>query len=188
MPAVNPRISVTVAPSVEAVLARLSLLTGQSKSSFIAEILESSLPVFERLVTVIEAAKQAKDSLKAKTVRDMEEAEGRLHDLLGVTMDIFDQASKPILEEAERVHRRAATTVRTDGRTRASAPPARPKPAALPPYVTRGSGTSIPGKGAIAGKAEKTAERSDGIATTAKKSPAKGSKRVVAPSKSKVKG
>lgn len=183
MPATNPRISVTVPPSVEAVLSRLSDLTGQSKSSFIAELLESSMPVFERMATVIEAAKQAKDTLKAQTVKDMEAAEAKLHEIMGVTMDIFDESTLPILQEAERIQRRG-TTVRTDGRMRASAPPARPKPAAQPPHVTRGSGTPKSGKGAIVERAEKSAGRS----VPAKKSPAKGLKRAVEPSKRKVRG
>lgn len=182
MPATNPRISVTVPPSVEAVLSRLSELTGQSKSSLIAEVLETSMPVFERMATVIEAAKQAKDSLKAQTVKDMEAAEAKLHEIMGVTMDIFDESTLPILQEAERIQRRAST-VRTDGRMRASAPPARPKPAAQPPHVTRGSGTPKRAKGAEAEGQKQGAGRSGG-----KNVPAKGLKRAVEPSKRKGRG
>lgn len=182
MPAINPRISVTVQPSVEAILSRLSSLTGQSKSSFIAELLESSVPIFERMVTVIEAAKLAKDSLKAQTIKDMEAAEAKLHEVLGVTMDIFDEHTLPILQEAERIQRRGAT-VRTDGRMRASAPPARPKPATLPPHVTRGSGTPKRAKGAEAEGQKQGAKRSGG-----KNVPAKGLKRAVGPSKAKGRG
>lgn len=136
MPATNPRISITVVPSVEAVLSRLSSLTGQSKSSFIAEILESSMPVLERMVVVLDAAQTAKDTLKSQTVRDMEAAETRLQEMLGITMDIFDHTSAPILEEAERIKRRKAGATVVDARERATA-----GGAALPPYVTRGSGT-----------------------------------------------
>lgn len=136
MPATNPRISVTVVPSVEALLSRLSALTGQSKSSFVAEVLESSIPVLERMVTVLDAAQQAKHTLKAQTVRDMEAAESRLQEMLGITMDIFDQTSAPILEEAERIKRRRAGAA--GGNAQARIPAAE---AAQPPYVTRGSGT-----------------------------------------------
>jgi hypothetical protein len=140
MPATNPRISITVVPSVDAVLSRLSSLTGQSKSSFIAEILESSMPVLERMVVVLDAAQTAKDTLKSQTVRDMEAAESRLQEMLGITMDIFDETSAPILKEAERIKRRA---VAPPAAAVGLAPPAqRAMPAALsPPYVTRGSGT-----------------------------------------------
>jgi hypothetical protein len=194
MPAINPRISVTVTPSVEAVLSRLSVATGQSKSSFIAELLESSMPVFERMATVIEAAKQAKDTLKSQTIKDMEEAESRLHEILGVTRDIFDQSTAPIIKEAERVQRRTR-----GARSGAGDVPARSASedgngagaATQPPYVTRGSGTPKPGK-----RAPKTAKRaeakeqgqSDEVEGSPKKSLANGSKRAVAASKRKVKG
>lgn len=140
MPATNPRISVTVVPSVDAVLSRLSSITGQSKSSFIAEILESSMPVFERMVVVLDAAQHAKDTLKSQTMRDMEAAEARLQEMLGITMDIFDETSAPILEEAERIKRRA---VALPAAAVGLAPPAlrATVEAPQPPYVTRGSGT-----------------------------------------------
>ncbi len=191
MPATNPRISITVVPSVDAVLSRLSSITGQSKSSFIAEILESSMPVFERLVVVLDAAQHAKDTLKSQTVRDMEVAETRLQELLGITMDIFDQSSAPILEEAERIKRRKAGATVVDARERASA-----GGPALPPHVTRGSGTP--------NKDKKTTlkavyvqpvcictvtehERMENRACPVH-FPAKGSKRAVEPSKRKVRG
>ncbi|MCS0599613.1 hypothetical protein, partial [Massilia agri] len=163
MPATNPRISVTVTTSVEAVLSRLSVATGQSKSSFIAELLESSMPVLERMATVIEAAQQAKDTLKSQTVKDMEEAESRLHEILGVTMDIFDETTAPILKEAERVQRRARGPRSGTGHPAASPAPRGVGGAATPaqpPYVTRGSGTPKQGKGATAKGQGNSGERS----------------------------
>jgi len=183
MPATNPRISVTVTTSVEAVLSRLSVATGQSKSSFIAELLESSMPVLERMATVIEAAQQAKDTLKSQTVKDMEEAESRLHEILGVTMDIFDESTAPILKEAERVQRRAARS-QTGRGGRTATPAAGLATPAQPPYVTRGSGTPKQGKGATAKGQGNSGEGSG----SAKKIAAKGSKRAVVPSKRKVQG
>lgn len=183
MPATNPRISVTVTPAVDAVLSRLSSVTKQSKSSFIADLLESSMPVFERMATVIEAAAQAKDTLKAQTAKDMEVAEARLHEILGVTMDIFDESTAPILEEAKRVQRRAARG-QTGRRGRAAAPAAGLESSTQPPYVTRGSGTPEKTKGASADGGKKRVGRSAPV----EKVPAKASKRPVAPSKRKTKG
>jgi len=182
MPATNPRISVTVTPSVEAVLSRLSAATGQSKSSFIAELLESSMPVLERMATVIEAAQHAKDTLKSQTVKDMEEAESRLHDILGVTMDIFDESTAPILEEAERVQRRAARS-QTVRRGRAATPAYGLATPPQPPYVTRGSGTPKTGtKTAISPMTGRFKEVSN------ENTPPNASKRASKASKSKVKG
>jgi hypothetical protein len=183
MPATNPRISVTVTPSVEAALARLSAATGQSKSSFIADLLETSMPVLERMATVIEAAKQAKDTLKSQTLKDMEEAESRLHDMLGVTMDIFNESTEPILKEAKRVQRRATRSETGRGGRAATAAAGLATPE-QPPYVTRGSGTPEKTMGASADRGKKGVGRSGPV----EKMPAKASKRPVAASKRKTKG
>lgn len=138
MPTLNPRLSVTLEPSTDAVLRRLSELTGQSKSSIVSEILHSSEQIFERMVITLQAAEKIKANLSAVSIQGFEEGEKRLHEQLGIALDAFDTASKPILDQAEAISRRAppATAV-------GLAPPAlRPAAtAALPPYVTRGSGT-----------------------------------------------
>lgn len=159
-------------------MARLSQLTGQSKSSFIAEVLESSMPVLERMVTVLDAAKQVKDSLKETTKKSMEASEAMLHDVLGITMDIFDQSAKPILEEAERIQRRA--TQRQAEGMRESAPNGLPA-AERPPLVTRGSGTPNKAREAKADKPKQGAGRS-------LDTPQKPLKRPVAAKRAKVGG
>ena len=52
----NPRLTITLQPSLAAQLRRLSELTGNSQSSLIAELLEGSGPVFDRMIKVMEAA------------------------------------------------------------------------------------------------------------------------------------
>lgn len=182
MPAVNPRLTITLKPSTDALLRRMSAVAGQSRSSLVAEILESSEEMFERMVLTLEAAVKVKQSLTSETKKRFEEAEEQLNGQLGIVMDIFDSASKPLLDEAEAIGRRKPT-VRTDGRQRASATPARPKPAAPPPHVTRGSGT--PNKGRSSAK---TAMKTGSGEPSLKNGVAKPSKRAVEPSKRKVKG
>ena len=129
----NPRISVMLKPESDVILSRLSAVSKQSKSSIIAEFLEETcMPMFERMVVVLEAAANATDEAKAATRQGFAEAEEKLVGVLGMTTDLFDQASRPVMEEA--------ATERTDGRAR-KRPAARPDPASRPPHVTRGSGT-----------------------------------------------
>jgi hypothetical protein len=129
----NPRISVMLKPESDAILTRLSAATRQSKSSIIAEFLEDTcMPMFERMVIVLEAAATATDDAKAAAKQGFANAEEKLLGVVGMTTDLFDQASSHLLEKAP--------AVRTDGRTR-ERPPARPEPVARPPHVTRGSGT-----------------------------------------------
>lgn len=129
----NPRISVMLRPESDVILSRLSAVSKQSKSSIIAEFLEDTcMPMFERMVVVLEAAANATDEAKAATKQGFADAEEKLLGVIGMTTDLFDQASRPIMDEA--------ATKRTDGGTRKRRS-ARPDSASQPPHVTRGSGT-----------------------------------------------
>lgn len=183
MATLNPRLSVTLKPSTAALLQRMSELTEQSRSSIVSEILESSEPIFERMVEVLQAANLVKNDLKEGTKKRLEKAESQLHEQLGVTMDIFDDSFRPILDAAEVVRRRGRRADR-NGRTDAPAP-ARPdliSPPA-PPHVTRGSGTPNTGKSKA-----KTAMEIESPEPLSKKGPSNPLKQGVAPSKRKVKG
>lgn len=143
MPAKNPRISVTVKPETDALLRRLSELTGDSTSKMVGDILEQSQPVFERLVKVLEAAAMAKDQLTAKHTEGLKEAEAQVLEHFGLSMDLFEQMTDSIVSDAEAITRktrkkRGTTTARPD---EAPASPAGATAGRRPPLVTRGSGT-----------------------------------------------
>lgn len=106
MPAKNPRITVTLEPADKALLERLSLLTGSSQGALVADILKESRPVFERLISVLEAAIEARENIAKSHAQGLEAAQLKLEEQLGITLEMFDSASRPILEEAEKVRRR----------------------------------------------------------------------------------
>jgi len=108
MPAKNPRLTNTLEPVVAAALRRLSEVTGNSQSSLISELLEGSVPVFQRMIVTLEAAANASAEMRGKLVEDMERAQGRIERQLGFVMDEFDVASAPLLDPIERVPRRRA--------------------------------------------------------------------------------
>ena len=107
MPAINPRITITLTPSVHALLRELSGLTGNSQSAIVAELLETSAPVFERVVATLKAAATVHDEAKAQIVAGMGRAQSKLEDQLSLALGTMDDASRPLLEEAEKVKRRA---------------------------------------------------------------------------------
>lgn len=107
MPATNPRLTITVTPSVASVLRTLSAITGNSQSAILGELLEANLPIFERMVRVLEAARKVKDDHRQKVAENLEEAQGRLEQQLGLVLAEFDGAAKPVLDAAERIERRA---------------------------------------------------------------------------------
>lgn len=149
MSGLNPRISVTLTPAVDAALKRLSEASGQSRSSLVGEILEQSLPVFERLAVVIETAKTATQEAKARMASNMEAAQTKLESHLGIVHDLFEEQTADLIADIEAVGRRSARgSRRSHGRTRSARPRARRHPsqggfqgiagARSTPHVTRG--------------------------------------------------
>lgn len=115
MPAVNPRITITLKPQTHAALQRMSALAGNSMSSIVGELLEQSQPVFDRMVRLLEAAAKIKDSAqdeKDRIAKSLEDAQANLEAQLGLGLDWMDETSAPILEAAERLDRRAGRAER----------------------------------------------------------------------------
>lgn len=134
MPATNPRLTITLQPAVAAVLRRLSELTGNSQSAIVGELLHESLPMFERMAVVLDAAVALKAQaleVPAEIRASLEQAQGRLEQQLGLIMDGTDGTVMPLLDDMEKVLRRAAGDARRPER----APAAR---SAAPPISNRG--------------------------------------------------
>ena len=111
MPAVNPRITITIKPEVAAILRRLSELTGNSQSAMVGELLGESLPLFERMVEVLEASQKLRAQAMAapsELTESLERAQARLEAQLGLALEEMDEATRPLLDAAERVPRRGA--------------------------------------------------------------------------------
>jgi hypothetical protein len=124
MPTSNPRISVTLQPALAAILRELSALSGNSQSALIAELLEQSTPILERVVTVLRAASTIKGQANAEIAASLEAAQTRLETQLGLQLGEFDEGTRPILEEAEAIRRRRS---RTGTRPSQAEPPAAQK-------------------------------------------------------------
>lgn len=107
MPAKNPRLTITLQPSLAAQLRKLSELTGNSQSALIGDLLEGTGPVFDRMIQVLEAAKSAKESIRGKLADDMEHAQSKMEGALGLALEGFDEFTGSLLDEAEEVTRRA---------------------------------------------------------------------------------
>ena len=107
MPAKNPRLTITLQPSLAAQLRKLSELTGNSQSALIGDLLEGTGPVFDRMIQVLEAAKSAKESIRGKLADDMEHAQAKMEGALGLVLEGFDEFTGSLLDEAEAVTRRA---------------------------------------------------------------------------------
>lgn len=106
MPTNNPRLTITLQPTLAAQLRRLSQLTGNSQSALIAELLEGSTPIFDRMIVLLEAADKAKEAIKGQAVEGLDIAQAKLEKQLGLALDTWDEAATPLLEEMEAITRR----------------------------------------------------------------------------------
>lgn len=132
MTTLNPRITVMLQPRVHAVLRRLSELTKNSQSALVGELLAESLPVFERMVAVLDAAEKLRAkgmSVSGEITSALATAHTRLENQMGFSLDVMDIGNKPLLDAAENVQPRGAAT-REKGRSpsRGTAPHSRSTP------------------------------------------------------------
>lgn len=132
MATTNPRVSVTVTPAVSSVLREMALLTGNSQSALIGDLLQESLPIFTRMVEVLRAAKDAQAGAKERFRGGLEDAQGLLERQLGLMLGDVSGHTKNLSLELERLARRG-------GRAVPSTPEAAAEPP-VPPALTGGSG------------------------------------------------
>ena len=107
MPAINPRITITLTATTAAQLRSLSELTGNSQSALVSELLEANGETFARLITVLQAAEAAKLAMTEEAASGLRDAQAKLEQQLGLTLEAVDLATAPLIAEAEKVARRA---------------------------------------------------------------------------------
>jgi hypothetical protein len=136
----NPRITITLTPELHAVLRRLSTLTDNSQSGIVGDLLISSLPVFERMCSVFEAARKLREHgfNAPQAVRDsLDRAQVKLENQMNLVLEVFDEGGRPLLEQAENVRRRKVGAGATGS---AAGPDSAFLGSPTPVPVTRGSG------------------------------------------------
>ena len=106
MPTENPRITITLTPSTHSLLRELSSLTGNSMSSTVGELLSGNEPVFERIVTVLRAAKEVQREGKQSMLDALNDAQLRIEKQLGLALGAMEDGAKPVLQKAEEIRRR----------------------------------------------------------------------------------
>lgn len=153
MPTANPRINVTLAPSLDALVARMAKLQRVSKSQVLRELLEAAEPALQRAVLLMEAASSARREVLGGLAASMEKAQDQVEAILSDRLAAVDAATVDLVSIAEAVKER-----RPARRRFGDAPaggPARGKRGgtgaaggeSTPVPVTRGSGASNPRSG-----------------------------------------
>ena len=96
----------TLTPTTAAQLRRLSQLTGNSQASLISELLEGQEMVFDRVIQALEAAALVKEEMKSSLREDLDRSQQVIEAQLGLVLESLDNASAPLLKEAEKIRRR----------------------------------------------------------------------------------
>lgn len=135
MPTKNPRLSVVMSPSLAATLAALSDATGNSVSSLVRDLLEQTEPALQRMVQLVNAAKQAKGAIGSGVGQALDRVITDLEEAVVLADHRAGRAVRDLVETAEAVRGRRRGVDGVAGR----------EPVVVgvktPALVTRGSGT-----------------------------------------------
>lgn len=103
MPTANPRINVTLSPSLDALVGRLAVAQRVSKAHVLRELLEAAEPALQRTVALMEAAFQAadksRDELRAKLDAVLDVAEASVAQVV----EQMDRSTADLVASAEAV-------------------------------------------------------------------------------------
>lgn len=132
MPTSNPRVNVTLPPSLDDLLTRLARVEDSSKSQVLRELLEAAEPALRRAVALMEAAEGATKAVRSGLAQSLFEHQLGVEASLDAVIraadvqDLADQAQRATLKRARSNEPQAVSA------------PARRRPTPVP--VTRGSG------------------------------------------------
>lgn len=104
----NPRLTMTLTPSLSARLRRLSELTGNSQASLVSELLEGQEIVFDRIIRALEAAQLAREEMVPSLMADLDKSRVAIEAQLGLALDEMDRGIAPLVDEMEAIKRRRA--------------------------------------------------------------------------------
>jgi len=86
----KPRITVTLTKRQHEVFQSLSASSGQSMSSLIGEIIEVSMPTFERMAATFQKLKASQDHERSKIAQALDEAQSALEPIALAAVGQFD--------------------------------------------------------------------------------------------------
>jgi uncharacterized protein (DUF1778 family) len=116
MATTKPRITITISNRQHQLLRSISDASGQSMSTFLVELLETSEPVLERLAATYQAIKSAKDQQRARFVKTLDDAQSSFEPLAIEAVNQLDMLLGN-LESVAHAERSEATISRSDGLT-----------------------------------------------------------------------
>jgi hypothetical protein len=141
MPTQNPRVNVTLSPTIHGTVEKLAKLQRVSKSMVLRELLEASEPALAQVVAMMEAANEMSIEARASVARDLDETINRLEAKGREAMQLAAGVTSDLVAQAEAISgRRPARTVSAarPGRSVAKVPGSATRKRKDPPASNRG--------------------------------------------------
>ena len=106
MPTVNPRVNVTLSPSLSDLVSALARSQRVSRSQVLRELLEAAEPGLQRVVKMMEAAERAKGAMKAGFAENLLRSQQVLEQELETQLAMVDGVSADLVTMAQRIEGR----------------------------------------------------------------------------------
>ena len=140
MPTQNPRVNVTLSPSLDMLVTRLSVLERVSKSMVLRELLEAAQPALQAAVALMDAAEGAGVEARNRIANDMQKTIDAAAGVQHLALRVAANNTRDIVAEAEAIRgRRPSRQSRVSGSAGAvSVAVKRQKTSKRPPLSNRG--------------------------------------------------
>lgn len=114
MPTANPRINVTLSPSLDSLVSRLAALERVSKSMVLRELLEAAEPSLVHAVALMEAAQGASAKARQAMVQDMQSGIKAAEGVSELMLRNLTQSTRDMVSEAQAVRGRRPARARRE--------------------------------------------------------------------------
>ena len=140
MPTLNPRVNVTLSPSLDSLVTRLAGLERVSKSMVLRELLEAAQPALLHAVGLMEAAQGASVTARKRIAHDMSQTVKAAEGISHLASRVAANNMRDLVSEAEAVQgRRPSLSSRASGAVGTGARVLKPvKKPKRPPLSNRG--------------------------------------------------
>lgn len=122
MTTLNPRVNVTLSPSLDSLVCQLATFERISKSMVLRELLEAAEPALRQAVALMEAAKGASVKARTNLAKDLERGIKQGEQTTQAMLQTLAHHTRDMVQEAE------AIKGRRPSRGRRIAPPVRARP------------------------------------------------------------
>ncbi len=136
MPTKNPRINVTLSPSVDDLVRRMAGFQRVSKSQVLRELLEAAEPYLQRAAALMNAASVASRGVAAGLASQLGESHEKAEKELGKLLSSIDVATADLVRQAEQIQGKRPT--REGSPPRGVVPSAGARSVRNPPASNRG--------------------------------------------------